>query len=141
LYQHPYFHEKAPKSTGRETFGRVYAEDIIMKAGDLHKQPQDLIATAALLTVQSIVNSCREFNLSRLIVNGGGVKNRFFMTKIKQGLPGVDVHPVSKYGIPADAKEAVCFAVLANETLKGRPNNLPSATGASGPVIMGKICL
>ena len=78
--------------------------------------------------------------IDQLIVSGGGVHNPLVMAQIAAALPSIDVIPSSALGVPEDAKEAFAFAILAYETYHGRPSNLPNATGANRPAILGKIC-
>ena len=75
-----------------------------------------------------------------LVVSGGGVHNAQIMARLAAFLPGVRIQLSSDYGIDPDAKEAIAFALFAYETWRGRPGNLPSATGAKRPVVLGKIC-
>ena len=103
----------------------------------------DLICTAAELTARTVsdaVNRCVEasIKLDQLVVSGGGVHDAYLMRRLRELLPGLEVIPVDVLGIPADAKEAVGFAVLANETFELAAGNVPSATGARRPVFLGK---
>ena len=100
--------------------------------------------TAAEFTVTTIAEAFHRFIRPRVridewIVSGGGAHNRFLMARLAEELKGMKITPSARYGIPEDAKEAFAFAVLAYETSHGRPGNLPCATGASQPVILGKI--
>ncbi len=140
-----YFSLKPPKSTGRERYGAAYVERLIEKAGP-DAVPDDLIATAAALTARSICLAVERFAggvtaLDVLIVAGGGVHNRFLMDRLSRCLRPVPVRSIKDYGIDPDAKEALCFALLAHETMNGVPTNLPAVTGASRPARLGKICL
>ena len=143
MLAHPFLLEEPPKSTGREEFGGEYT-DWLMRAGE-KLAFKDLIATAAAFTVETIARAI-ELHLDplhpadRLIVSGGGVKNHAIMKGLTERLPHLEVLPSDRLGIPADAKEAIGFAILANETIRGNPGNLPSATGASKPTVLGKIC-
>lgn len=145
--RHKYFSKKPPKSTGREEFGEAFSEKFLGDARACNLRPEDIIASAAELTARSVWNNYRDFvaanktEFDELIVSGGGVKNRFIMDSLRQKFASTAVKPTDEYGIPADAKEAICFAVLANETIAGNPNNVPAASGAQQPTIMGKICL
>jgi anhydro-N-acetylmuramic acid kinase len=142
LLEHPYFSQTPPKSTGRELFGASFLTHFHEAA----VSPEDAIATATALTAESIVQAIDRFvsskaSVDRLIVSGGGSKNRFLLSLLRQALPAVAIETSDDYGIPADAKEAMCFALLANETIADRPGNVPSCTGATQPTILGKICL
>ncbi|HEX9652855.1 MAG TPA: anhydro-N-acetylmuramic acid kinase, partial [bacterium] len=143
---HPYFKKPPPKSTGREEFGADFCSDFLNTAERLQVPPNDIIASAAQLTTHTVWQNYHDFvepltTVEELIVSGGGAKNNFIMDSLRKKFQGVVVNIIDDYGIPADAKEAVCFAVLANETITGNSNNVPAATGAMRPTILGKICL
>ena len=143
---HPYFHKPPPKSTGREEFGEEFIEDFMKEADRLGLSKEDIIATATELTARSIYQSYCDFvlpegGLDELIVSGGGVHNRCLMTSLEGHFSGVEVKTSDDFGIPSDAKEAICFAVLANETIHGNPSNVPTATGAYKQTVLGKICI
>jgi anhydro-N-acetylmuramic acid kinase len=102
------------------------------------------VRTATIFTALSIADAFRRFIFSRvrvneLIVAGGGTKNPLLMAQLRAALPGIEIVPSSRFGVPAEAKEALAFAVLAYEAFHGRANNLPSATGAKRSAIMGKL--
>src|SRR5216684_4082583 len=144
LMRDPYLKLAPPKSTGREYYGRKYL-DKILKLGRRHKaKPNDLIRAATIFTSLSIVDALNRFVLPKtkihqLIVSGGGAHNPLILAQLSAALPGIEVLPSSQLGIPEDAKEAFAFALLAYEAFHQRPANLPSATGACGPAILGKI--
>jgi len=147
LMKDAYLEQKPPKSTGREYFGAAYVVKIL-NLGRRHKaKPNDLIRTATAFTAFSIVHSLATFapakmKIHQLIVSGGGANNPFLIEMLKGALsvaPKIEVLPSSNFGVPADAKEALAFAILAYETFHQRPSNLPSATGARKPAILGKI--
>jgi anhydro-N-acetylmuramic acid kinase len=105
----------------------------------------DLIRTATALTSLSIIDAWHRFispraRIGQLIVAGGGAHNPLIMAQLSAALKGVEVLRSSDLGVPADAKEAFAFAILAYETIHGRASNLPSATGAKRPAILGKVC-
>jgi anhydro-N-acetylmuramic acid kinase len=133
-----------PKSTGREYYGRAYLERLL-RLGRRHKaKPKDLIRAATIFTALSIVDALNRFILPKtkihqLIVSGGGARNPLIMGQISAALPRIQIVPSSQLGVLEDAKEAFAFAILAYETFHGRPSNLPSATGARRPAILGKI--
>lgn len=144
LLQHPYFAQPPPKSTGRETFGEAMVRNLLrrFKVSDAEL----LVPTLTALTARSIADSIRWFVLpqmpiSRLIASGGGVHNRVLMTLLRDLLPEIALETSDRHGISPDAKEAVAFAVLGYQRMHNRPNNLPSATDARHPVVMGKVCL
>ena len=142
-----YYELEPPKTTGRELYNTTYVDGLFEKAAQLNvNQPEDLVTTATTLTVETIARSCESFilprvKIDRMIVSGGGVHNQWMMNQLAQRLPSMEVLSASELGLNADAKEAMFFALFAHETLNGMPSNIPSATGASRPAILGKICL
>ena len=107
-------------------------------------KPEDLVRTATLFTALSIADAFKRIILQRariheIIAAGGGTHNPLIMSELAAVLPGIEVLPSRKFGVPEEAKEALAFAVLAYETWHGRANNLPTATGAKRNVVMGKI--
>jgi anhydro-N-acetylmuramic acid kinase len=143
---HPYFAAPPPKSTGREEFGAAFAARFWRAAQRRHCSPADTLATATALTADTIARAYRDWLLPRaaiqtVILGGGGVHNRTLVRLLTERLAPVRLKRHAVFGLPDDAKEAVAFALLAYETLHGRPSNIPSATGARGPAILGKIVL
>jgi anhydro-N-acetylmuramic acid kinase len=144
LMADPYLKIKPPKSTGREYYGREYVDDLLA-AGRRHRaKPGDLIRAATIFTPLSIVDALNRFvlpkyNINQLIISGGGARNPLIVGQLATGLPQVEIIPSAQLGVPEGAKEAFAFALMAYETLHQRPTNLPSATGARGPAILGKI--
>jgi anhydro-N-acetylmuramic acid kinase len=141
LFSHPYFKKKPPKSTGRDTFGEDLVKEIFKRYGNLSLH--DILSTLTYLTAISIHDAVMPLKPDEVIVSGGGVKNRSIMELIKSMCKdkGVPVKAISEYGIPPEAKEALSFAILGYQTLHLKPGNLPSATGASHKVVLGKIVL
>jgi anhydro-N-acetylmuramic acid kinase len=143
LLGHPYFNEPPPKSTGREDFGpEVYLRDAIASRRD--QTPEDIMATVTTAVAYSIVRAFNRwvkpnYDVTRFIISGGGAHNKTLVTRIKAGLPGIKVRLSDSYGIPVDAREAIAFAILGNETICGTPANVPSATGATHSCVLGKI--
>ena len=144
LMRDPYLKLAPPKSTGREYYGRTYL-DKILALGRRHKaKPNDLIRAATIFTALSIVDALNRFvlpktKIQQLIVSGGGSHNPLILGQISAALPEIQIVPSSQLQVPEDAKEAFAFALLAYETFHQRPSNVPSATGARGPAILGKI--
>jgi anhydro-N-acetylmuramic acid kinase len=144
LMRDPYLKLAPPKSTGREYYGRPYVEKLL-RLGRRHKaKPNDLIRAVTLFTALSIIDALNRFVLPKtkihqLIVSGGGAHNPLIMAQLSATLPSIEILPSSAFGVPEDAKEAFAFALLAYETFHQRSSNLPSATGARGPAILGKI--
>jgi len=128
LLANPYFKRRPPKSCGREEFGREFTQELIATGLPM----ADLVATATELTVRTVAAAVGE---RETIVSGGGVHNKFLMERLREFLT---VRSSAEFGIDPDAKEAIAFAVLAYETARGRPGNLPSATGARHPAVLGK---
>lgn len=146
IVSYPFFQKSPPKSTGREEFGEAFCGQFLTAAARLKMASADIIATATELTARSIWKNYRDFvsaktKIGELIVSGGGVKNTFVMNSLREKFREATVRVIDDFGIPSDAKEAICFAVLANETICGNPTNVPAATGARAPTILGKICL
>jgi len=137
LLQDPYYRLRPPKSAGREQYGAEFVDR--MKRSGLPLE--DLIATATVLTAATIAIGIKRFGggARKLIVSGGGAHNPRIMAYLAGLLPGLAIATSSDYGVDVDAKEAIAFAILAYETWRRRPSNLPSATGARKPVILGKI--
>src|SRR5271154_325967 len=144
LLRDPYLKILPPKSTGREYYGRAYTERLLALGRRHHAKPCDLIAVATIFTALSIVDALNRFVLAKhkiaqLIVSGGGAQNPLIVAQLAAALGGIEVLPSSRLGVPEDAKEAYAFALLAYETFHQRPSNIPSATGAHRPAILGKI--
>src|SRR5579859_3627313 len=144
LMRDPYLPLAPPKSTGREYYGRAYLEKLL-RLGRRHKaKPNDLIRAATIFTALSIVDALNRFvlrktKIDQLIVSGGGAHNPLILAQLAAALPQIEIVRSPRLGVPEDAKEAFAFAILAYETFRGRPSNLPSATGARRPAILGKI--
>ncbi|MFN7994372.1 MAG: anhydro-N-acetylmuramic acid kinase [Bryobacteraceae bacterium] len=135
LLADPYYSKKPPKSAGREQYGAEFVAYLKRSCLPL----RDLIATATVLTAATIARAVAPFAPSELIVSGGGAHNPRILEHLAAFLPGIRLATSSDYGIDVDAKEAIAFAILAHETWRRRPSNLPSATGARRAVILGKI--
>ena len=142
LMEHPFLRKKPPKSTGREEFGYRFAIEAYKKGKDMGLSNEDIVATLTAFTAESIVYSYRNFipeDIEEVILGGGGSKNKTLVKMISERLSGIKISLHEDYGIPAQAKEPLGMALLANETLCGNYNNVPKATGAKKRVIMGKI--
>jgi anhydro-N-acetylmuramic acid kinase len=144
LMRDPYFKLRPPKSTGREYYGQTYLKKLINLGRRHRAKPNDLIRAATVVTALSIIDALNRFVLRKtkihqIIVSGGGAHNPLIFAQLAAALPDIEVLPSSRLGIPEDAKEAFAFALLAYESFHQRPANLPSATGARGPAILGKI--
>jgi anhydro-N-acetylmuramic acid kinase len=144
MMEHPYLQKEPPKTAGREQFGRAYTEKILAWGKKHRAKPADVVRTATIFTSLSIGNALQKFILPRtqvdeLIVSGGGTRNTLMMVYLAAILPGFSIVSSEHFGIEPEAKEALAFAILAYESFHGRPNNLPSATGADRPAILGKL--
>jgi anhydro-N-acetylmuramic acid kinase len=134
-----------PKSTGREYYNDLFLDKLLKKYSYL--QPADLIASVSKLTPYAIYRNYEKFfkdkiSVDELIISGGGAKNKFFIKHLQNYFgKNVLIKNTDHFGISSDAKEAICFAVLANETVSGIPANIPNVTGAAKKTILGKICL
>jgi anhydro-N-acetylmuramic acid kinase len=142
LLRHPYLRRPPPKSTGRETFGAPFLRKLLIEG--LDASPANLLATATAFTAASVHGAYVRFLRRRgaaaeVIASGGGCHNRTLMTRLAECFAPIPVLTTDAFGVPVDAKEAIAFAILAHETMAGRPGNLPSATGARRPAILGKI--
>ncbi len=155
LIRAPFFRQKPPRTTGREEFGREYVRRFLQLCRGARSA--DIVATATALTARSIADAVKRFVLPRfalrpnvvprkqrsheMIVSGGGAKNPTLIAILRHELAplGIELHFSDEFGLPAEAKEAVAFALLAHETWHRRPSNVPSATGAKRAAILGKI--
>lgn len=140
----PFFRQKPPKTAGREEFGREYAKAFLRPCGKAKKE--DVIATATALTAHSISDAIRDFVVKKgeyrdYIVSGGGSRNLTLMKMLAQEIAefGLKLRHSDEFGVPSQAKEAIAFALLAYQTWHKQPGNIPSATGAKRPAILGKI--
>lgn len=145
LLDDEYFERRPPKTAGREQYGEKYVRALLSHREARRAKAEDLIRTATILTALSIVDAFHRFiapkaKITELIVSGGGARNPLLMAQLESSLAAVKVRDARELGIPADAKEAFAFAVLACETLRRRPANVPGATGAKRAVVLGKVC-
>jgi anhydro-N-acetylmuramic acid kinase len=155
LLRAPFFRQHPPRTAGREEFGREYIAHFLRLCHGAAKP--DVVATATALSARSIAHAVQRFvlpkfdspatagrrenNAHQMIVSGGGAKNSTLVAMLHDAIAplGMSLHFSDEFGIPAEAKEAVAFALLAHETWHRRPSNMPSATGAKRPAILGKI--
>ncbi|NLH17000.1 MAG: anhydro-N-acetylmuramic acid kinase [Phycisphaerae bacterium] len=142
MLRHPYFRKEPPKSTGREDFGILYCHELLKLARRFRLRNEDVLITVTAFTAQTIADAYRRF-LPRMpdeiYLAGGGAHNRTLVRMLADLLPDIPLRTTDELGIPIDAREAVAFAILARASALGSPNNVPSATGAKRPVILGKI--
>jgi anhydro-N-acetylmuramic acid kinase len=138
LLADPYYASPPPKSTGREYFGDMYAERALADAASRGLAPPDAQATLTALTAQTVSDAIRRYGppggIDELIVSGGGARNPALMDALRAALPdGVQFREPDAFGVPAQAKEAMAFALLGYEGLHGRPAAL--AAGGAGAVL------
>jgi anhydro-N-acetylmuramic acid kinase len=143
IAQHPYLRRQPPKSTGREEFGEQFVADLLHSSRGYERE--DIVATASQFTAFAVYDGYKRFvrrrmKVDEVIVSGGGARNRFFVEELRRYFAGADVRLIDEFGISTDAKEALCFAVLANESMAGNAANLPSVTGARRRLVLGKHC-
>jgi len=139
----PFFPKTPPKSAGREQFGDEFLKRFFLSRLP-HADAEDLLRTANELTARTIADALRRFvcprtSISRLIVSGGGARNRLLVSRLGELLPEIKVFTSDAFGLPVDAKEAIAFAILADRTLHGLTGNLPAVTGARRAVVLGGI--
>jgi anhydro-N-acetylmuramic acid kinase len=142
LLARPFFSAPPPKTAGREQFGEEFVRLLLDHSKTARFE--DLACTATELTARSVAAAVtrfvlRETSVQQLVVSGGGARNGFLMQRLQSALPDIQVLSSDDLGIPTAAKEAIGFAILANETLHLHPGNVPAATGAHHPVVLGKV--
>jgi anhydro-N-acetylmuramic acid kinase len=128
-----YYKAKPPKTAGREQYGAAFVDRLVATGILL----EDLIATATALTAATIAAAIPA--TTKVIASGGGTHNRQLMAQLAAFLPDSRLTTTAEFGIDPDAKEAIAFAILAHRTWHHRTGNLPAATGARRPVILGKV--
>jgi anhydro-N-acetylmuramic acid kinase len=146
--RNPYYRLKPPRTAGREQFGRAYAAEFLAACRRQSKRPEDAMATATALTAETIATSYQRYVLPKMrkhavdyIVSGGGARNATLMAMLAQRLEplGCELAASEEFGLPVEAKEAAAFALLAWQTWHRLPGNVPSATGATRPAILGQV--
>jgi anhydro-N-acetylmuramic acid kinase len=145
LMRDPYLKKAPPKSTGREYYGGAYVKRVLALGRRHRAKPNDLIRCITIFTALSVVDALNRFvtrktKMDQLIASGGGARNPLIMAQLAAALPGIEVLSSSRLGVPEEGKEAFAFALLAYETFHQRAGNVFSATGASVPAVLGKIC-
>ena len=140
MSEEPYFTRKPPKSTGRELFGVQRCDVYLKEMAGLSKE--DILATLTAFTARSTAEAYKNFLPAlpdEVLLCGGGARNPAIAAMLQKELPTSRIGRTEDAGLPGDSKEAVAFAVLGYEAMNRRPGNLPAATGAKGPVILGSI--
>jgi anhydro-N-acetylmuramic acid kinase len=143
LKKDSYYRKALPKSTGREHYGDSFVNKILSLTKGINNE--DILATVTLFTAYSIFYNFEMFikpqiRLNEMLVSGGGSKNKLIMDLLKLYFDDIDIKPLKYKGIDVDNKEAVLFAVLANECISGITANMPNVTGSRRDIILGKIC-
>jgi anhydro-N-acetylmuramic acid kinase len=136
LLAEPYYAAKPPKSTGKELFHAHYLDAYL---GDPATEAPDLLATLTELTARTIGDACARHGAGTVVASGGGVENPVLMRALAANLPDTRLVTSDELGLPRDAKEAYLSALLAWLTWHGLPANVPSATGARAPRLLGSI--
>ena len=148
MMRNTYFRMKPPRTAGREQFGREYAADFLNACKRVSPNGEDALATATALTAETIAVSFKQFVRPMFknrgvdyIVSGGGARNGTLMAMLAARLEplGCELAVSEDFGLPAEAKEAAAFALLAWQTWHRLPGNVPAATGAERPVILGQV--
>ncbi len=145
LMRHPFLKKRPPKTTGREVFGRILVEQVFKLAKRYRiRKKEDVLATVTAFTAHSIAYSCKRYIVTRgpldqVIVGGGGTRNATLMKMLQEALAPLQVLTFEDFQMESKAIEAMAFALMAYQAIMAEPNNIPAATGATHPVIMGKI--
>ncbi len=139
---HPFISARPPKTTGREEFGRQFADQAIQQARDRNVGQADLVATLTAFTAQTIFDYYHRFlfphySVDEIYISGGGSHNLTLMEHLRTLFQPIPLLSIDSIDFSSDAKEAIAFAVLANEAVHGHPTNLPQVTGASQPMVLG----
>lgn len=146
LMEHPYMNKLPPKTTGREDFGVHFGKRLLTKYREKGINDSDILTTVTYFTAKSITDSYRKWvlpntSIDKVIIGGGGSYNNSILKFIRNELKDIEVITQEDIGFSSDAKEAIAFAILANETIMGNYNNIPNVTQAKHPVVMGKIVI
>jgi anhydro-N-acetylmuramic acid kinase len=142
LLADPYFDEPPPKSTGRERFGIDFADKLLARVKKAGGSDNDAVATATALTAESIGRAIAKWgkdDTAEVVMSGGGAKNPALVERLAAKLQPRPLVLFDQVFFDGEAKEAVAFAFLGYQTVMGKPGNLPAATGARGPRILGHI--
>lgn len=141
LLANPYFHAAPPKTCGREQWGDAFVERLLLQADKHRLAPPDLLATASELTVQSIAQAVAALTQRphEVILCGGGAKNIYLAMRLRKLLLPAGTVSIERFDIDATAKEAMSFALLAAARLDDVPANIPQATGAARPALLGSV--
>jgi anhydro-N-acetylmuramic acid kinase len=138
LMADPYLEVPPPKSTGRELFSARRVDDLWSEG----YRDARLISTLTQFTAETVAHAYNRWlgQVDTVVLGGGGARNPELVRRLRALLTPADVRVHEDFGLNGDAKEAMAFAVLGYETLRGVPSNVPSATGARRPAVLGKVC-
>jgi anhydro-N-acetylmuramic acid kinase len=149
MMRHPFLRRRPPKTTGREEFGEMFVQRTLASSRRLRLSPEDMVATVTAFTAATIADACERFVFPKLtardraslqiILGGGGAKNPTLRRMLAARIGVTELLTHEDFGIANAAKEALAFAILAHETLLGKPGNVPSATGARRAAVLGMI--
>ncbi|MBI3894252.1 MAG: anhydro-N-acetylmuramic acid kinase [Candidatus Wallbacteria bacterium] len=143
LMEDEFVNRAPPKTAGRENYGREFFRTLSTLSLFGRVKGSDLVATVTCFTARAIAENYRrwvfpQWKPEEIVVCGGGSRNKYLMGRLKEELKGIAVVPIDERGVPWQAKEALSFAILGNESVCGVASNVPGVTGASHPVILGK---
>ena len=142
LMKNKYIYQSPPKTTGRELFGAQFVHKILKKCDN--EKIEDIIATVTMFTAKSIEYNYKnyiepKYTIEEVIIGGGGSYNNTLLSMMKDIMPNYKILTQEELGFSSESKEAIAFAILANETLEGSFGNITAATGAYERVILGNI--
>ncbi len=137
FFREPFFMQVPPKSTGRERFNAGWLEEILKR--HTHLNIRDIQATLLELTVHSIADDIKKYQLDLLLICGGGARNGFLMERLSEVLPTMEVSSTDAYGVSSDSMEAMAFAWLAYKRVHRETVDLKAVTGAKENAILGGI--
>lgn len=139
LRNHPYLDKKLPKTTGREEFGKEFTLKLLERYQS--EKAEDIICTLTDFCAYTIAYAYKKYleDVEMVVVSGGGAYNKSLMRMLKEYLDTKEIYTQEDLGFNSNAKEAIAFVILGNETLNHNPSNVPSVTNADRPVVLGMI--
>jgi anhydro-N-acetylmuramic acid kinase len=140
LLQHPFLQRRPPRSTGLEEFGDRFADQVILEGRERGLEPEGVLATLTMFSATAIAGAVRLLpRVDQIVIAGSGRHNATLLHFLQQELESAPLVSSDTLGLSGDAKEAICFTVLANQTVRGLPATLPSCTRARRPAVLGSI--
>jgi anhydro-N-acetylmuramic acid kinase len=141
---HPALQRRPPRCVPGHAFGDDFAARALSEAREHQAGPYDLLCTANHFVARCLTLALERFlppeqRIDRVLLSGGGARNGLLWHLLGHQFAGTPVQRSDEAGIPADARTALSFGVLAALTLDGVPGNAPSATGAAGPRLLGSL--